>query len=102
MAKDYAAQFYKSRAWQNTRAAYMASRGGLCERCLSRGLYNPGVIVHHREHITPDNVQDPVVLLSWENLELLCRECHAQEHAKIKKRFRVDDRGRVTPLCGEK
>lgn len=98
MAKEYAAQFYKSKAWQNTRAAYISSRGGLCERCLARGKYNPGVIVHHREHITPDNIQDPNVLLSWENLELLCRECHAAEHAKNKKRFFVDDAGHVTPL----
>ena len=96
MAKQYAKAFYKSQAWKDCRAAYFKHAGGLCERCLARGLYNPGVIVHHKEHISPDNITDPMILTDFNNLELLCRQCHAEEHAHTRKRFFVDELGRVS------
>lgn len=95
MAKQYAKAFYKSQAWKDCRAAYFKHAGGLCERCLARGLYNPGVIVHHKEHISPDNITDPRILTDFNNLELLCRQCHAEEHAHTRKRYTVDELGRV-------
>lgn len=93
--KDYAKGFYKSKAWKETRAAYARSVGGLCEVCLGKGLYRAGVIVHHREHINPENITDPRVLLAWHNLQLVCRDCHAALH-KPERRYRVDDLGRVS------
>ena len=32
--------------------------------------------------LTPDNINDPAVSLSWSNLRLLCRDCHAKRHAR--------------------
>lgn len=57
-------------------------------------MYNPGVIVHHRIHLTPQNITNPMIVLNWNNLELLCRECHAKEHGK-EKRYTIDELGRV-------
>ena len=96
--KPYAEKFYKSQGWKRTREAYARSRGGLCERCLAKGKYVPGEIVHHKVHLTPDNINDPTVTLSWDNLELVCRECHAEEHTGIPKRYKIDELGRVTSL----
>lgn len=93
--KDYAKAFYFSPAWINTRRAYKKSVGGLCERCLAKGLYIPGDIVHHKIHITPDNINDTDITLNWNNLELVCRDCHADIHRKIEKRYRVDEFGKV-------
>ena len=93
--KDFAASFYKSKAWQQCRAAYAKSVGGLCEQCLKAGLVKPGEIVHHKVHLTPDSINDPTVALSWDNLELLCRTCHAKAHGAAK-RYKVDEMGRVT------
>lgn len=76
MAKPFAIQFYKSKAWQKCRAAYIQSVFGLCERCG-----RPGVIVHHKEKLTPANINDPTVTLNWERLEYLCPECHNREHS---------------------
>lgn len=103
MAKEFTKGFYNSVAWKNCRAAYRASVGGLCERCLRNGLYVPGEIVHHKKHIAPDNINDPSILLDWNNLELLCRGCHKEEHRDdylrgrnaYKKRYRIDDFGNV-------
>lgn len=94
--REYAKPFYKSKAWQRTRDAYAASVGGLCEGCLKRGLYRPGEIVHHRLALTPDNINDPSVTLAWDNLCLLCRDCHAKAHGSAK-RYKVDEMGRITP-----
>lgn len=88
-------EFYHSSAWSATREAYKRSVGGLCERCLRNGLISAGVEVHHKERLTPDNVNDPRISLSWDNLELLCASCHDAVHSA--KRFTVDALGRVTP-----
>ena len=94
--KDFSKAFYKSKAWQRTRDAYVASVGGLCERCLQSGLCTAGEIVHHKRELTVENIRDPAVSLSWDNLELLCRDCHGKAHG-APKRYRVDGAGRVTP-----
>lgn len=103
MAKEYAKAFYKSKAWENCRAGYIKYVGGLCERCLKNGSYNAGVIVHHKIHLNPDNITNPEIALDYNNLELLCMDCHNKEHTedrlkyeKRKKRFSVDSFGRVT------
>ena len=95
--QDFAVGLYKSKAWQRCRTQYAKSKGGLCERCLTKGLYRPGEIVHHKVHITPDNINDASVTLNPGNLELLCRDCHALAH-KPSKRFKVDELGRVIPI----
>lgn len=98
MAKDFAKAFYKSDAWEQTREAYRRSVGGLCEECLAKGIYNPGVIVHHKIHLTPDNIGDPEVTLGWGNLMLVCRDCHARIHSAKKRRYKVDELGRIAPI----
>lgn len=85
--------FYKTRRWKECREAYAKSKGGLCERCLMNGLYTPGEIVHHKIRLNPETLNDPSVALCWDNLELLCRRCHGEEHGG--KRYFVDEFGRV-------
>lgn len=94
MAKEFAKAFYRSKAWQRCRNAYAKSVGGLCERCLACGVYTPGEIVHHKREITVDNINNPSITLNWDNLELVCRDCHSVEHSK--KRYFIDDSGRVS------
>jgi 5-methylcytosine-specific restriction endonuclease McrA len=106
-------RFYRSKAWRECRAAYIRKCGGLCERCLEKGIYRPGYIVHHKIHLDSDNYMTPEVALSFNNLEFLCLDCHNLEHEdKIKKffepkprrkwsdvkhdRFTIDDSGNVT------
>lgn len=73
--QEYAKRFYLSKAWRETRAYIIKRDMGLCVRCGK-----PGEIVHHKEHITPQNINNPAITLSEDNLETLCRECHAIEH----------------------
>lgn len=87
--------FYHSKAWLNCRTEYLSSVGGLCERCEAKGIIRPARFVHHKEYISLDNITDPSVLLSFDNLEALCFDCHNQEHFKNIKRYKVDEFGRV-------
>ena len=93
--KEYATHLYKSRLWRATRAAYLKSVGGLCERCLRKGLYVPAEIVHHKIYITEQNINDAAVTLNWDNLEAVCRACHEEEHYSGAKRYKVNEDGSV-------
>ena len=90
----WAEAFYKSRQWKDTREAYARSKRWLCEDCLKKGRITAGEIVHHIKPLTPDSIQSPEISLSWNNLKLVCRECHAKEHG-CTKRYKVDEMGRV-------
>lgn len=98
MAKAWAKAFYSSTAWTATREAYISYKGGLCEMCLLKGRYVPGDTVHHIIHLTPDNINNPEISLSWDNLMLLCRDCHADIHSRKSRRFVVKDDGEVICL----
>ncbi len=102
MAKEYAKEFYNSQAWKRTRAAYIVYCGGYCERCRreveeGRRLLEdmkPIKIVHHRKYLTPGNINDPGVALSFNNLEGLCEEHHNKEHrAGDTRRYSYDKDG---------
>lgn len=80
VARDFAIKFYNSKAWKQCREGYKQSVYGLCERCLANGKYVAGEEVHHKKYLTPDNINDPYITLSFENLELLCSSCHSIEH----------------------
>lgn len=95
MAREFAKAFYKSKAWQDCRASYIKSVGGLCERCLAKGLIKPATLVHHKCYIDEQSIHDPSVTLNWDNLEALCQDCHNEEHHASQKRYKVDEFGRV-------
>lgn len=71
----WAKAFYLSPEWRRARAYIVDRDHGLCVRCG-----RPGEIVHHKTHLTPQNIDDPEIALGEENLELLCRDCHGMEH----------------------
>lgn len=97
MAKEWAKSFYHSRAWRQCRDAYFISKHGLCERCGA-----PGKIVHHKIYITPENINDPDITLNFDNLELLCQECHNREHfekySATREGLIFDENGDIVPL----
>nr|DAG46144.1 MAG TPA: HNH endonuclease [Caudoviricetes sp.] len=85
MAQDFAKRFYNSSRWRKCAKAYAASKHYVCERCGNRsfvGSLKPDrFIVHHKILLTPENINDPDVTCNWQNLELLCINCHNAVHA---------------------
>ena len=94
--KRFADDFYTSPEWKRCARGYRAAVGGLCERCRKNGLIIPAEEVHHKIHLTPENINRPEVALNWQNLIALCKDCHMKEHRK-QKRWTVDKDGNVTP-----
>ena len=87
MAREFAQAFYNSTAWKRCREAYKHKRSYLCENCLRRGIYKAGEIVHHKIELDPVNINNPEVTLNFDNLELLCRDCHAEVHGNVGGQF---------------
>lgn len=88
-------EIYNSKAWKQIRYAYALSKNCLCERC-HRAVYVSGIndylpkekrlryIVHHKTHINELNKGNDDVVYNWDNLELLCIDCHNDEHFGVK------------------
>lgn len=96
--KPWAEAFYKSDTWRETSKQYIASVGGMCERCSTDIDPIPAKICHHRIYLTPRNVNDFDIALCWDNLEALCQTCHNREHNGGKeRRYAFDEDGNVIP-----
>lgn len=93
--KPWAAGFYGSKAWEDTRKAYLITQHYLCERCQE-----PAKIVHHKRYITKSNINDTSITLNWDNLEALCQDCHNKEHHKAEstQRYSFDSDGNMVPI----
>lgn len=101
--KPWAEQFYNSKSWEACREAFLASQGYLCQRCSTKE--NPVVakIAHHKIYLTEENIHDPAVALSWDNLEALCQDCHNKEHHQHeKRRCSFDADGNLLPPIRQK
>ena len=97
MARSIDYKFYNRKQWQQVREAYFQSVFGLCERCG-----NPGYIVHHKKHLNASNVNDPKIAYGFDNLELLCLDCHNREHfrgrPKVRKGLMFDENGNLVKV----
>lgn len=107
MAQDWAVAFYHSPQWLRNRKNYMArvldTPFGLippmmCERCYQMGRMTPAKVVHHKVHLTPQNIDDPSVTLSYDNFMRLCQDCHAYVHTGYEPpRYTFDADGNPIP-----
>ena len=95
MSEGIYKRFYASIQWRRCREAYKKSQGYLCERCKAKGLLVPATEVHHIVPLTPQNINDPSITLSFSNLMAVCERCHDELHNR--RRYKVDEYGRVMP-----
>ena len=84
MAKAFSKHIYESSRWKKCAGAFAKSKLYICERCGK--LVRPNeknklrYVIHHRQPLTPDNVNDDLLVYGWDNLQLLCYECHMIVH----------------------
>lgn len=67
-------RFYRSDKRKVASAIKIASCSGFCEKCGAIGTE-----VHHKIHLTPNNVNDHEISLNQDNLMLLYNECYNKE-----------------------
>ena len=92
MAREFSKPFYNSPEWQRVRQTVLMRDRFLCVKCGK-----PAEEVHHIKELTPQNITDPCITLSYTNLAALCHNCHMKRHHPHMKRYKVDEYGRVTP-----
>lgn len=78
--KEFARKFYNSDKWKHCRDVYINARllkdGGMCERCHEQ----TGAELHHIEHLSIFNINNPDITLNPDNLMWLCKDCHFAMH----------------------
>jgi len=79
MARDFSAAFYHSKEWQDVRL-YILKR----DRYVCRLCGKPAQEVHHKIHLSPENIWDVRITLNPSNLVSLCRDCHFEQHKRDK------------------
>lgn len=101
--------FYKTTRWKQTRKMYALSKYCICERC-GKPIYLSGVndylpkekrlkgIVHHKEYLNETNYMNDEIAYGFDNLELLCFNCHQTEHFStdiLRKGYTFDEEGNL-------
>lgn len=82
--RDLRRKAYADSRWNGkngVRAAYFALHP-LCEECLKKGKVTPGDSVHHKESPFKGNEVDWNLMLDYNNLETVCKDCHGEIHAR--------------------
>ena len=98
MAQEFSKSFYDSEVWKKCRKDYISKVHGLCERCVEP---TPGLILHHKIELTPDNMDDPNITLDHDNLMFLCLDCHNAIHVKgsvTRDNLKFNSDGDIVPI----
>ena len=71
---------YNNTEWRRLRETYIREHA-LCEICLSKGKVVPAEDVHHKQSPFQNGEVNNNLLLDYNNLQALCKECHGNIHA---------------------
>lgn len=88
MAFQSLPQFYQSTEWRTFRAGEIAARmhaDGIlyCEHCRKPILQSYDVILHHKQPLTMQNVNDYSISLNPENISIVHAKCHNELHSRF-------------------
>lgn len=84
------ANAYNNPEWRKLRDIYMKEHP-LCEECLSQGKITPAQDIHHKESPFKNGETNHMLLLDYNNLQALCKECHGNKHSKQQGKQTVQD-----------
>lgn len=73
-------KIYQSAKWQKLRIAKL-QQNPLCEICLSKGVINEAIDVHHKDSfLNYDGLERLYKAFDFSNLQSVCKQCHASLH----------------------
>lgn len=76
-------KFYTSRTWRAFREVLIAENGGVCNRCHKVFIDTSQLEVHHRKHLKGTDYSDYNKTFDRDNLEVICKQCHNDEHGRF-------------------
>lgn len=78
--------FYDSKEWKVFRENLIIDRtnsyGLSCSKC-NKNILKEKIILHHKQELTKENVNDYNISLNPDNIEMLCLDCHNKEHSRF-------------------
>lgn len=72
---------YQNPQWRKMRESYMHEHP-ICEECLKQGKITPAHDIHHKKSPFRSGEVNWTLLLDYNNLEAVCKDCHGRIHAK--------------------
>lgn len=75
-------KFYDSKEWKGFRRTILSERKPICWHCKKQFKSTDTIVVHHKEELTLENVNDYNVSLNPDNVEMVHLECHNDIHGK--------------------
>lgn len=85
MAEPWAAKFYNSKAWKDLRGRLIVAANYTCQKCGKNLILNPARLIgHHKIQLDPQNIRDVNIALNPQNIEIICKECHDEEHKRYR------------------
>lgn len=79
MSREFSKSFYNSKEWKVVREYCLIRDHYSCVKC---GM--PAEEVHHKIHLSPENIHNTSITLNPSNLICLCKDCHFAEHRQDK------------------
>ena len=101
---------FNMKEWHELRARKIADCQGLCERCQRDGYITPAKTVHHIQPVEGVDDEPAETLLDrmkercfrYDNLILLCPECHHKTHEEMKShRNQMRSKMPIDPATGQ-
>lgn len=83
MSKGIIKQFYARKEWIELRLDLIIERNMTCERCGKHCIDISQLIGHHKIPLTEANINDVNITLNPENIEIICFDCHNEEHERF-------------------
>jgi len=96
MSRPFAQAFYHSKEWDQVRTYVLMRDRFVCQICG-----RPAQEVHHKTHLSPENIWDTSITLNPQNLISLCKDCHFAQHVKDKEEGKHKAHRAKANDCGE-
>lgn len=74
---------YNNTTWRKLRDLFLKEHP-ICQDCVAKGKITPAVDIHHLRSPFKGGEVNYGLLLDYNNLAALCKECHAERHNKEK------------------
>lgn len=89
---DKVHNFYCCKPWRDFSYRLKIERGGRCERCGFTAVTKEDwakLIGHHKVELTDENVDNHAISLNPDLTEIICLDCHNEEHRRFGHRKQV-------------
>ncbi len=83
-------KYYNTTEWRKLRESYLKQHP-VCEECLNKGKVTPAEDIHHRISPFKNGECNKALFLDYNNLQALCKRCHAEHHNKEQGHIPVEE-----------